>query len=130
MEKRRRRAGGGGGAVTLTSSWKDWAEFYGCIKYPSKHAGSDPEAFWLWPIMAITASVQPESGRTQSYMPDPTSRIRFCSVFSKEVLSDCVKRILSGSQPVCKNHPTRFQLMLPSRSGPNRIRHVHWVGLK
>ena len=30
---------------------------------PSKHAGSDPEAFWLQPVMAITASVQPESGR-------------------------------------------------------------------
>ena len=31
---------------------------------PSKHAGSDPEAFWLWPVMAITVSVQrPELGR-------------------------------------------------------------------
>ena len=30
---------------------------------PSNHAGSDPEAFWLRPVMAITASVQPESGR-------------------------------------------------------------------
>ena len=29
----------------------------------SKHAGSHPEAFWLRPVMAITASVQPESGR-------------------------------------------------------------------
>ena len=28
-----------------------------------KHAGSDQEAFWLWPVMAITASVQPESDR-------------------------------------------------------------------
>ena len=27
---------------------------------PSKHAGSDPEAFWLRPVMAITASMQPE----------------------------------------------------------------------
>ena len=33
------------------------------IKAPSKHAGSDPEAFWLRPVMAITASVQPEMGR-------------------------------------------------------------------
>ena len=30
---------------------------------PSKYAGSDLEAFWLWPAMAIPASVQPESGR-------------------------------------------------------------------
>ena len=37
---------------------------------PSKHAGSDPEAFWLRPVMAITASVQPES-----------ARIHFSSVF-------------------------------------------------
>ena len=29
---------------------------------PSKHAGSDPEAFWVRPVMAITASMQPESG--------------------------------------------------------------------
>ena len=30
---------------------------------PSKHAGSDLEAYWLRPVMAITASVQPESAR-------------------------------------------------------------------
>ena len=30
---------------------------------PSEHAGSDPEAFWLRPVMADTASMQPESGR-------------------------------------------------------------------
>ena len=29
---------GGGGGVTLTSSRKDWAEFYGCIK--DLHVGS------------------------------------------------------------------------------------------
>ena len=41
---------------------------------PSKYAGSDPEAFWLWPVMAITASLQPESGRivyAGSDFPDP-----------------------------------------------------------
>ena len=27
---------------------------------PRKHAGSDPEAFWLPPVMAVTASVQPD----------------------------------------------------------------------
>ena len=31
--------------------------------FPNKHTGSDPEGFWLRPVMAITASVQPESGR-------------------------------------------------------------------
>ena len=30
---------------------------------PSKHAGSDQEAFRLQSVMAVTASVQPESGR-------------------------------------------------------------------
>ena len=30
---------------------------------PSKRAGSDPKALWLRPVMAVTASVQPESGR-------------------------------------------------------------------
>ena len=49
---------------------------------PSKHAGSDPEAFWLWPVMAIVASVQPELGRY--YMLDPTSCIHFSSVFPLE----------------------------------------------
>ena len=29
---------------------------------PSKHAGSNPEAFWLRPVMAIMASVLSESG--------------------------------------------------------------------
>ena len=38
-----------------------------------------PEAFWLRPVMAVTAGVQPES-----YMPDPTSRIRFGSVLPKK----------------------------------------------
>ena len=41
---------------------------------PSQHAGSDPEAFWLRPGVAITASVQPESGRivyARSDFPHP-----------------------------------------------------------
>ena len=45
--------------------------------YPIKHAGSDPEAFWLRPVIAVTASVQPESGRivyTRFDFPHP---IRF-----------------------------------------------------
>ena len=35
------------------------------VVYPSKHGGSDSEVFWLQPDMAITASVQPESGWIQ-----------------------------------------------------------------
>ena len=27
---------------------------------PSKHAGSDFEVFWLWPVMAIMANMQPD----------------------------------------------------------------------
>ena len=44
---------------------------------PSKHAGSESEAFWLRPVMAITAIVQSESGRiiynyAGSDFPHPT----------------------------------------------------------
>ena len=49
---------------------------------PSKHAESDPEAFWLRPVMAVTASVQPESARivhARSSFPRP-----FQFPFSKE----------------------------------------------
>ena len=47
---------------------------------PSKHAGSDSEAFWLRPGMAITAS-ELESGRiVRSDFPHP---IRFCFFLKK-----------------------------------------------
>lgn len=49
-------------------------------RQPSKHAGSDHEAFWLWPVMC---SMQPESGQIV-YMPDPASHIHFKFNFSKE----------------------------------------------
>ena len=53
---------------------------------PSKHAGSDSEALWLRPVMAITtASVQQESDRVVCiYLPKPTPRIRFGSVLPKK----------------------------------------------
>ena len=35
------------------------------LDVPSNHAGFDSEAFWLRPVMAITASVQPELGRNR-----------------------------------------------------------------
>ena len=53
--------------------------------------------------------------------------------WSDLVLADCVRflaqRIRSGTKPVCKNHPARFWLTVPSRSGPdaNRIRCVYSV---
>ena len=59
------------------------------IYLPSKHAGSDPEAFLLRPVMAIRASVQPESGRTVyagSYFPNP-----FQLRFSKEGMDHIVQ---------------------------------------
>lgn len=52
---------------------------------PSKHATfarSNPEAFWLWPATAITASTGPD--RMFIFMPDLTSRIHFYSIFPKE----------------------------------------------
>ena len=47
---------------------------------PSKHARSDSEAFWLCPVMAVMASMQPES----NHMLDPSSCIRFQFPSSKE----------------------------------------------
>ena len=90
----------------------------------AKHARSDPKAIWLRQVMGITANVQPESGRIV-YMPDPTSRIRFSSVFSQRrhgshcanrPISDLdglvrvlAERIWSGSKLVCRNHLARFR---------------------
>ena len=50
--------------------------------FPSKHARSDPEAFWLRLVKAVTASVQPESGRIVYAGPDFPHSIRLRS--SKE----------------------------------------------
>ena len=46
---------------------------------PTKHPGSNSEAFWLQPVIKITANVQQESSRIV-YMLDPTSSIQFSSV--------------------------------------------------
>ena len=56
---------------------------------PSKHARSDPDAFWLWPVMAITASTRLELGRivyTRSNFKDP-----FELHFSKEGMDHTVQ---------------------------------------
>ena len=59
-----------------------------CI--PSKYAGSDPEAFWLRPLKAITASVQPESARVVYYaISDSPHPFQFR--FSKEGLDYIVQ---------------------------------------
>ena len=56
---------------------------------PSKHAGSDPEAFWLWPLMAITDSVRPKLARivySGSEFPHP-----FGFRFSKDGMDQIVQ---------------------------------------
>ena len=60
-------------------------------RIPSKHAGSDPEAFYLRPVMAVTASVQPELGRivyASSSFPYP---IQVCVLFPKEGMDHIVQ---------------------------------------
>ena len=47
-------------SLSLSLSLSSPPDFF-CL--PSKHARSDPEAFWLRPVMAVTANLQPESGR-------------------------------------------------------------------
>ena len=77
--------------------------------FPSKHARSDSEAFWLWPVMAITASMQPESGwirlpasnSVQFFQKRPGS----CHAKPAQIRSGwpghvLAKHIWSGSKPV------------------------------
>ena len=56
---------------------------------PSKHAGSDPEVFWLWPVMAIMASMQPESDRIIYARSDFLHLFQFR--FSKEGMDHTVQ---------------------------------------
>ena len=96
---------------------------------PSKHAGSDPEAFWLQPVMAITASVQPESGRivyAGSDFPHP-SQFRFSekgmgfTVQKPGPNLDSLVRVWPNSSGLkarwcaCRNHRTR---LLAGRNRP------------
>ena len=73
----------------------------------------------LWPLRPACSQ-----NRAGSYMPDPTSRIRFSSVFPKKAwITLCIadpdpvwmalsgflaKRIWSGSKLGCENHRARF----------------------
>ena len=62
---------------------------------PSKHVGSDTEAFWLRPVMAITASVQrPGSGRIEDAGSDSTHPFQFR--FSKESKDHTVQNRLGS----------------------------------
>ena len=67
-------------AVCVCLSSTVFSCLFDCLSsIPSRHAESDPEAFWIRPVMAITASVQPESGRivyAGSDFPHP-SHFRF-----------------------------------------------------
>ena len=72
---------------------------------PSKHAGSNLEAFWFRSVMVITTRVQPESGRivyTGSDFPHP-----FQLRFSKE-----------GMDQITQNQPGSY-LDGPVRVWPN-----------
>ena len=89
--------------------------------HPSKHARSDPEAFWLRSVTAVTASVQPVSGRIV-YMLDPTSRIRFSSVFPKKAWIIFCK---TGPGPIWmalsglgRMHPVWKQACVKDHRGP------------
>ena len=84
------------------------AKFLLLVHRPSKHAGSDSEAFWLWSVKAITAGVQPGSGRrvwAESDFP-----LRSVPYSFKEGLARFPPNASgqSGSKPVCKNHRARF----------------------
>ena len=72
----------------------------------------------LWPLRPACSQ-----NRAGSYMPDPTSCIRFSSFFQRRHGSYCAKptrirsgwpgqslakRFWSGSKPVCRNHLARF----------------------
>ena len=66
----------------ISSNMYTWHTFNeGCWprNTPSKHAGSDQEAFWLLPVMA---SMQPESARIVYARSDFSHPFQFC--FSKE----------------------------------------------
>ena len=59
---------------------------------PRKHAASNPEAFWLQPVMAITTSMQPESSRIVYHLyasSNFTHPFQLC--FSKESMDHNVQ---------------------------------------
>ena len=91
-----RGVGGGGGGcwLIILAGWllngsflTSWLPCHN----PSKLAGSDPEAFWLQPVPAVTASDAARIGPDRIIIPDPTSRIRLSFRFSKEGMGHAVQ---------------------------------------
>ena len=83
--------------------------FFTCltVTVPSKHAGSDPETFWLRPVMAITASVQPESGRIVYAGPDfpHPFQLRFSKEGMDHIAQNRSESDLDGLVRVWPNKP-------------------------
>ena len=85
--------------VFLTSEMNIFRQF------PSKHAGSDPEEFWLRLVVAITASVQPESARivyATSDFPHPF-QFRFSEEGMDHTVQDRPGSYLNGLVSVWPN---------------------------
>ena len=100
--------------MCLAKTWQGWTDWIWarfalnrCVKnkypllwYPNEHAGSDLEAFWLQPVTAITASMQPESG--QIVYAGSNFLIWFCSseegpdhiVPVRRIIEDCICCVL------------------------------------
>ena len=72
-------------------------------------------AFWLRPVMAITASVQPESALVVYILPDPTFRIRF-SFFKNPKKAWIIP---------CRAIPSRIRSGWPAWSGFGQT-HLVW----
>ena len=94
---------------------------------PSKHARSDSEAFWLWPVTAIMASMQPEL----NHMLDPSSCIRFQFHSSKErpglycifVCKTSLDPIWMACSDFGQTHLLRKQASVQESSGPVLAEH-------
>ena len=82
-----------------------------------------PPACYQFPIFRLSC-ILPQYRRPRSYCVKPAQMQlgsgRLCQVL--------VKRIRSGSKPVCKNHRAHFWPMLPSHSGSgaDQIQHIYW----
>ena len=119
--------------VFLTSEMNIFRQF------PSKHAGSDPEEFWLRPGIAITASVQPESGRivyTRSDFPHPF-QFRFSEEGMDHTVQDRAGSSLDGLVKVWPNLDGLVKVwpnldglvkVWPNASGPEASRCTGIIG--
>ena len=93
------------------------AKFILLVHRPSKHAGSDSEAFWLWSVKAITAGVQPGSGRSVSAESDLPRPIRFHILSKKAWPAFRQKRQVRKQTGVQESSgPVRDERNLPATS--------------